>query len=200
MPLHAPAGKHAQRALDVGAAVAETLLAEIIRHAGLGDRGDAHVGGGAIALNFAKYNFKLVAFERAALELAAVPRRFEHAEFRMLQRRPVRPGRLAGKMHRKRLPGDGMAVLEPGVTHGLGRHARVSRQFARDEIGVRAALLHAQEYVLAGTVRSEAEIFVDDEIFGRGAQRAGQRWAAVGVGKFDHVVSLCRLSLSFLGM
>ncbi len=120
--------------------------------------------GVAVALHIAQHNVEKVAFQCAALELAAVSRGIDDAEFGMFQRCPIGIA-FARHLQRKRLSRDGMSILHAGktdVTHvGTGEAC----QLARHPFGIGAALFHAQKNVLAGAIGDKTQIFIDDEIF-----------------------------------
>src|SRR5581483_8472605 len=89
MPRQAPAREHRARLVEVRAAAAEPLLTEVVRHAARCDVGEAARRGIAVARDAAKYNCEQIRVERAALELARMARRAEHAKLRMRERAPV---------------------------------------------------------------------------------------------------------------
>ena len=78
---------------------------------------------------------------RAALELAIVPRRGEHAHAGDRQRAPVRIGRGPGRCTVKTLARDRVAILEAGVADRHRRDAGRFGETARDPFGIRVAFL-----------------------------------------------------------
>src|SRR5690606_6127002 len=159
-------------------AVAEALLAEVVGDAAAGHGLEARLDGGAVALHVTQDQDEAVARQRAARQLARVPRLPEHAQplpgggIVALQRLHAR--RLApGQLHAEALARDRVAVLQAGVADRALVHPGPLRQQARDEGGVHAALLDAQQQVLARAAGLEAVELGDIEVLRRHADARG---------------------------
>ena len=82
------------------------------------------------------------------------------------------------------LAGDGMAILEPGITDIDLAHAGELGQLPRDLIGVHPAFFHPQPQVFALAVRSETQVLIHLKILGRLTQAAACGGWTKGIRKF----------------
>src|ERR1700722_7466244 len=92
-----------------------------------------------------------------------------------------RGGERAGAdRHRKPLDGDRAAVLQAGEAYVADRAAQALRQFLCDPAGIRIALGDLQQQRRAATIRRKAQVLLDHEILGHGAQRSARLRLAPG--------------------
>src|SRR5690606_9409396 len=92
-------------------------------------------------------------------------------------------GLASWKVHAEALAGNGVAVLEPGVAHGLVGHAGPAGDAAGGLGGVQAALLDREQQVLAAAAGVEAVDLLDEEVFGRAADDGLEHRVSPGAGQ-----------------
>jgi hypothetical protein len=102
----------------------------------------------------------------------------EHFKFIGLQHRNIRRD-LLRQPHAEALARHGMAILQSRVTDRRFRDAGPGRDALRGEGGVHPAFLDGQQEVLAGAAGLERGNFLDEEVFGRRADRRAANRVAV---------------------
>lgn len=151
----------------------ESLASEIVRYATCADRLQPVLGKRPIAADPIDADHEPVAAQTASTDLSMVALHVEDLQRCLNEWRKV--GYVAaGQMNGEALRGNGLSVLQPRVTDSDLRHAGEARQCARDLVGVAARLAHRDEHVLTRSARHIAQVFLDDEVFGRRPQRSRQ--------------------------
>ena len=159
--------------------MAETLGAEVVGNAVLGDQLQARVDGGVIAGQLRQAQGKAVGRMRAALQFALVAADLEDLEGVVFCAAHIRVG-LARQLHAEPLAGQRLTILEPGIADGAQRHAGSLGDTARGFFGVQAALFDPQPQVLTVAGQRDIQHFVDLEIFSRGFQHRAAQGLAIG--------------------
>ena len=154
---------------QVAAAVAEALQAEIIGHAVRGDTFQARVEKGTLRPQPGQTQGEAVGGMRASLQLARMTGTAKNPQVRALGCTQVGIG-LARQVQAEPLPGQGLAVLQPGVADVLLLHAGGAAEATGRLLGVQSALFHPQPEVLAFTAEGNVQHLVDLEVLGHGLE------------------------------